>query len=303
MSSRRGQLRYLCTVAEEGQITSAARRLKIAQPTLTRAITQLEGELGIELLERHARGVTLTAAGEAFVAKARVALAAEDDAARAAEALARATRRALAVGFIGPPPAASTPELFAAFCDEEPGSQVAFRDLPFPRGTTSAWLAEVDVALCHPPLLEAGVSALAVRVEPRAVVARAKHPLAQRGELSVEDVLDQTFTSYHPDVQREWAGFHSLDDHRGAPPHSLTGDHALTSLQMAGIMSMSAAITTVPIRDAQLAERLLPGIVAIPLRDAKPALVSLVWHSENRNPLLHTLLSAARRLAPSEDGI
>jgi DNA-binding transcriptional LysR family regulator len=48
------------TAAEEGQVTRAARKLEIAQPALSQAITRLEAELGLQLLERHARGVTLT---------------------------------------------------------------------------------------------------------------------------------------------------------------------------------------------------------------------------------------------------
>jgi hypothetical protein len=55
-----GQLRYLVTVADERQVTRAARKLEIAQPALSQAITQLEAELGLQLLERDARGVTLT---------------------------------------------------------------------------------------------------------------------------------------------------------------------------------------------------------------------------------------------------
>ena len=78
MPLRLEQLRYFVTVAEEGQMTRAARKLHLAQPALSQAIAQLESELGIDLLVRHARGVTLTPAGETFVPKARLALAAAD---------------------------------------------------------------------------------------------------------------------------------------------------------------------------------------------------------------------------------
>ena len=65
------QLLHLVTIAEEGQMTRAARRLEVAQPALSHAIGQLESHLGDELLERHSRGVRLTSAGQAFLAKAR----------------------------------------------------------------------------------------------------------------------------------------------------------------------------------------------------------------------------------------
>ena len=93
MGFKRGQLRYFVTVAEDGQMTRAARRLHIAQPALSQAISQLEAELGIELLVRHPRGVTLTPAGEAFLPKARAVVASEQDAAQRRNRL-RARRRA-----------------------------------------------------------------------------------------------------------------------------------------------------------------------------------------------------------------
>jgi DNA-binding transcriptional LysR family regulator len=295
------QLRYFVTVSEEGQITRAARRLHIAQPALSQALAQLEAELDIVLFERHPRGVTLTPAGEAFLVKARAALAAEAETVQVALSLRRAANATIAVGFIGPPPAISTPDLFAAFAESNPEARISYQDLPFPRGSTSAWLADVDVAVCHRPSVEEGLGAQPVRVEPRAAVVHRGHPLAQRPELDVVDVLDETFVGYHPEVQPEWAGFHSLDDHRGGPPGSLTDDAAQTSLQMLGIMSSPHAITTVPYADAKLAVQVLPDILAIPLRDAAPAVVSLVWRRDTSNPLIDDLVAAAKRLAPGGD--
>ena len=90
MNFKRRQLDYFVTVADEGQITRAARKLQLAQPALSQAIAQLELDLGFKLLERHARGVTLTPAGEIFLVRARAAVAAWADAAATARSLARA---------------------------------------------------------------------------------------------------------------------------------------------------------------------------------------------------------------------
>jgi DNA-binding transcriptional LysR family regulator len=293
-----GQLRYFVTVSEEGQITRAAKRLQLAQPALSQAIAQLEAQLGVELFVRHPRGVTLTDAGAVFLVKARAALAAEAETAQTALALRRAANSSITVGFVGPPPAISVPALFAAFSERNVHAEIAFQDLPFPSGATSTWLANVDIALVHEPAPERGVLVHPIRVEPRAVILSRAHTLAASSELELADVLDEPFVSYHPEVQPAWAGFHSLDDHRGAPPAQLTHNHALTSLQMLGIMSAPPrAITTVPGLDAKLAQQVLPGIVAIPLSDGAPAKVSLVWRADTCNPLVERLVDAARQLS------
>jgi DNA-binding transcriptional LysR family regulator len=296
MSFKRGQLRYFVTVAEEGQMTRAAHKLHIAQPALSQAIAQLESELGLGLLERHARGVALTPAGEAFLPKARAALAAETDAALTAQSLARAVRGAITVGYIGPPPMVNAPELFAAFADAHPDADVSFRELPFPRGSTASWLEDVDVAFCHPPSADPDIRVQALRTEPRTVVAPELHPLAQRSELTVAEVLDETFISYHPAVQPMWAGFHSLDDHRGTTAPRTTSDRVLTPSEMLAIIAARRAITTVPASDAAIILKVLRGVVAIPLRDAHPAVLSLIWRRNNHNSLVHALAALAASL-------
>ncbi|WP_076736611.1 LysR family transcriptional regulator [Cronobacter sakazakii] len=60
------QFRYFATVAKLGSISQAAKELHIAQPALTRQIQKLEDDLGVLLLERTGRGVTLTDAGTQF---------------------------------------------------------------------------------------------------------------------------------------------------------------------------------------------------------------------------------------------
>jgi DNA-binding transcriptional LysR family regulator len=296
MAIRLEHLHYLVAVADEGQITRAARKLHVAQPALSQALAQLESELGIQLLERHARGVTVTPAGETFLAKARVALTAANDAAVTARALARAGRGAMEVGFIGPPPMVHAPELFAAFAGAHPEAELSFRELPFPRGSTASWLEEVDVAFCHAPAPDPRVSVQAVRIEARTVVAPRSHFLARREELALGDVLDETFIGYHAVVQPEWAAFHSLDDHRGGPPAGITDERASTPPEMLMLMAAGRGITTLPASDADIVKGVLRGVVAIPVRDADPAVLSLAWHRDNASPLLHALVAFARDL-------
>jgi LysR family transcriptional regulator, cyn operon transcriptional activator len=68
------QLRYVVATADHGTMTAAAQALFVAQPALSRAIRELERELGVELFARAGRGVALTDAGDRVVRHAREAL-------------------------------------------------------------------------------------------------------------------------------------------------------------------------------------------------------------------------------------
>ncbi len=294
MNFKRGHLLYFVTVADEGQITRAARKLNLAQPALSQAIAQLEADLGFKLLERHARGVTLTRAGEAFLVNARAAVSAWSDAAATAQSIARVRHGTIEFGFVGVPPGLDSPELLELFSRAYPEIDVRYRELPFPSAMTSSWLGEVDMAVCHRPPLESDVWAHVLRAEPRVLLAPRRHPLAKCSELSVAEVLDETFIGFHPAVEPVWAGFWSLDDHRGGAPRRLTADRTANPHEVLAALAVRRAITTVPASVAGLIPDIVPGVVAIPLRDAHPATIMLVGHGDRANPLVDTLLEFAR---------
>src|ERR1700716_3493379 len=76
-------LRYFLAVGEALSFTKAAARLRVAQPALSRQVQDLEDEIGVDLLRRSPRGVTLTAEGRLFLEEARELLKRTDDIGRA----------------------------------------------------------------------------------------------------------------------------------------------------------------------------------------------------------------------------
>jgi LysR family hydrogen peroxide-inducible transcriptional activator len=80
------QLRFLQLLADHGSFSRAAEAAFVTQPTLSAGIKELEGTLGATLVERGARGATLTPAGEAAVARARIVLTEAEDLVHAARA-------------------------------------------------------------------------------------------------------------------------------------------------------------------------------------------------------------------------
>ena len=133
-----------------------------------------------------------------------------------------------------------------------------------------------------------------LRCEPRVVLAAKRHPLAGRRELSVAEVLDETFIGLHPSVDPAWAGFWSLDDHRGGAPRRLTADRAANPHEVLAALTVREAITTVPGAVARLVPQFLTGVVTIPLRDAHAATIVLVGHEDRANQLVASLLGFVR---------
>ena len=293
MNFSSAQLAYFVEVAEAGQISRAARTLYIAQPALSQAISRLERTVGVELLVRHSRGVSLTPAGAVFFEKAKSVVRAESDAAATVAALARADRAMLEVGFLGSPPPLTAPGILDAFSSAHPRVDVAFRELRFPTSGAAEWLADVDVALCYSPPSNPDVESLVLWEEPRSVLLRDSHRLASSGELAVADVLDEPFCRCHPTVDEGWAGFWNLDDHRGGPPRVVTSTQPTNALELVCALLAGEAISAVPSAVAQTIASVAPGLVALTLRDAEPAVCCALWRSPARNALTSAFVEAA----------
>src|SRR5215468_11139710 len=92
-------LRYFVAVAELLNFTKAAAKLRVAQPSFSRQIHDLEEELGVSLLERNSRFVRLTGAGEAFATEARAVLQQAEAAVQKARAFANSNHGHLNLGY------------------------------------------------------------------------------------------------------------------------------------------------------------------------------------------------------------
>jgi DNA-binding transcriptional LysR family regulator len=278
-------------VAQEGQMTRAARRLQLAQPALSQAIARLEAQLGVRLLERNPRGVTLTPAGAAFLEKAQATLAAVEDMTATARSWARDEAGRLHAGFMSLTPPMMAGDLFSRFMAQHPAVTVEWRQLGYPTRNPRAWLGNADTALIWFAPTGPGLASQPVRTSPLVVAMTESHRLAGRDELRVQDVLDETFPGIVDWCDPGWLGYWGLDAYRSAPAKR-TDDGAVTPEEVASIVAAGRAITTVPEIVAIPFAHL--GIRAIPLIDAEPAELMLVWPEGAATPLVEDLVALAR---------
>ena len=180
------------------------------------------------------------------------------------------------------------------FAHEHPEIDIRYRELPFPGTSASLWLSEVDIAVCHLPPADANVWTQTVRAEPRAVIVPHGHRLAERDQVTVSEVIDETFIGYHPSVDPEWAGFWSLDGHRGGPPSRTTPDQVSSPQEVFAALAVREAVTTVPSSSAALLVNHVTGISAVPIPDAEPTTFVLAGRGDRRTPHVESFLAFAR---------
>ena len=206
------------------------------------------------------------------------------------------------LGFVVAPPGLHSPRPLKALAKAHPEIEIRYRELPFPFTPTRSWLSEVDVAACHLPPADPEVWSRPFGREPRVVLAAKDHPLAGRDALKVADVLDETFIGFDPSTDREWAGFWSLDDHRGAPPRHVTTDQVANGQEVLASLALGTAITTAPAVVGALLAGLQTRVVTIPLDDARPSDVVLVGRNDRRSPPVETMLAFFRLPRPRLKG-
>ena len=210
-------LQYFVAVAEELHFGRAAARLHIAQPSLSVQIRKLEHSLGTPLLIRTSRSVSLTSAGDVLLGEAKRLLSAAERAVSLTREVASGVRGTLIVGFQANAAAELTPRILAAFKNNHPEIHVQMRSFDFADPTAGLADGSADVAFVRPPLPAADWLAMeTLFIEPRVLVVASSSRFAGLSEVSVEQVVDESFVARKaPD---KWRDFWLATQARGGQP-------------------------------------------------------------------------------------
>ncbi len=278
------ELRYFVVVAEELHFGRAAQRLGIAQPPLSRAIRQLERRLGVALLERSSRAVTLTDAGSVLLVEGRAALDAVDAAGR------RARRAALSAagepGLVLVTKAAASSELLAKLLDAyaaEPDAVTVDVLLCGP-GEQERLLRDgrADVALLHRPFDSTiGLDVEELHTEGQVVVLPAGHPLTARTQLRTADIAALPGLPLP-----RWP---CPDGTYPDGPGPQVRDHA----QLLQLIALGRASAVLP---ESVRSQLRDDLAAVPLLDAPTVTTVIAWPPHSRSRALAGLVMTATRL-------
>ncbi|MEV6767269.1 LysR family transcriptional regulator [Nocardia sp. NPDC051030] len=283
-------LRYFVAVADERHFGRAAARLRMTQPPLSRAIKQLESELGAALLNRSAAGVTLTPAGSVLYDDAR-ALLEQADLTRARVAAA-AGGSTLTIGTLADSAAQAGIGLAAIFRERHPGVRIRMRETDFTDPTAGLRTGLVDVALTRAPFDGTGISTVLLRSDPVGVVLRADDPLAHRPVLYLRDLAARTWFRLPEGTDPLWRAYWNAapEDEPRDGPIVRTAQECLQAV----LWNDTIGLTPLP-------HALPDGLIAIPLADMPPSSLVVAWSTGDPNPLIRSFARIAAEAYPPAD--
>ena len=289
-------LRYFVAVGEEQHYGRAARRLRVAQPALSRQIQDLEDQVGFKLFKRLPRGVKLSAAGKLFLEDSRRILREVNEAAARASRVARGQSGTLRIGFTENSSwHGVVPDSFRRFLELQPHADLQLQPAPSLEQLEAIRAGRLDAGFVNlMPKADPELDQLAVAIQHVELAVPKKHPLTKLKRLRLRDLTDAPFVWF---PRRATPAFYDRMMHecyRGGlkSPHIVQegiNEATILSLVSAG-MGVGWVLGSARWRS--------PDTVAIlPVVDLKmPLSLDLAWRRDNTSPLLANFIGDVQRL-------
>lgn len=286
-------LSCVVALAEERHFGRAAVRLAMTQSALSQRIAALEADIGHPLFVRRKGPVAPTAAGEAVVRRARLAIASAE-AARADARLAATGRLGrLRIGFTQIMLYAFLPELVVRFRAANPGVEVVLNELNSPTQEQALADGRLDVGLVHPPLAFSQLDMKPVGEIEMVLAMPARWPQARARSLRLAQCSDLPFLFPPRDIGPVFhdriiaachaAGFSPRIVQEATPMSTLIG------LAAAGIGTGFVAACMSVVRR--------PGVAYVRVREDLPRLpVSVAWRRDDESPAVRRFAATATEL-------
>ncbi len=285
-------LRCFVALAEELHFGRAAQRLAITQPPLSLNIQQLEASVGARLFERNSRGVSLTAAGDAFLPKATALLEQAAQAAREAREVGQGLAGQLQIGFAGTVLYRGLPQVLRDFGAVHPKLRLALRELSSSEQLVELVHDRLDLGFVHTTRVPAGFSQILVSSQPFVACLPSAHPLAGEAALPLARLQSEAFAvvmravspDYHDRILAACA------DAGFEPALAFELRHWLS---VVSVIAQGLGVGLVP---AALQQAGLPGVAFVPLAQSlQPYDTHCLWRNGRDQSALGAFLAAVRQ--------
>lgn len=183
------QLRYFITLAEELHFARAAERLQMEQSPLSRAIRDIEGNLGVRLFERNTRSTRMTRAGTVLLDYARRAIALMEQAKTSTRSAALGQSDQLRIAVSDCTAYCRMTEILARYRTANPGVAVSLLEIPLHQQISGIRDGLVDASISLDGSYRDGIEGQAVAHDSLCVAMPAEHPLAHSNTVLPIDLI------------------------------------------------------------------------------------------------------------------
>lgn len=291
------QARSFVAVAEELHFGRAAERLNMTQPPLSRQIQKLERTVGVELLERDNRRVSLTAAGQAFLQDARRLVVAAERAPDNARRIAAGQLGELRIGFTAASGFSLLGPLLGEISTQMPRVHLELAEMVTSEQVEALLNGDIDLGLARPPFDENLFESDLLFSEGLYAAVPSEHRLAkEQREISYEDLRHEPLIMHSPTKARY---FYDLVVRRIDIEHENVRHTVSQILTMIALVSAGRGIAFVP-ESAKLLG--VNGVTYLRLSEIPddPVQLHAIWSKTSRNPALERLVSIVRHTLHSE---
>lgn len=275
------QLRCFVAVAEELHFSRAAERLNMTQPPLSRQIRLLEHQVGVPLLARNSRTVSLTAAGKAFFPEAARILRIAEEAIFAARRAAKGEQGNLAIGFTSASGYSLLPEVVRRLRACAPGISLTLKELVSTAQVEALDAGELDLGLLRPHPLHGELESRLIATEALMLAIPEGEAEAWPQAPTLDSLHGKPFVMYSPYEARP---FYLMLSERfaraGVVPdivEHIGQVHTMLALVRAGV---GAALI------AEGASRLKFDGIVMRRMQTEPVEMVCAWRRDNDNPVL-----------------
>lgn len=274
-------LRYFVAVAEELHFARAAERLHIEQSPLSRAIKELEEELGAVLFARTTRSTQLTRCGKLFLEHVRRVFTSLEQARDSVRAAANGFHGQLRVALSEGITPSRLPALLAQCRQEEPEVELRFFEVPLSQQIKGLHDDLYDVGFAQSDEVGDGIVALPVWSDPLMVAVPARHPLLAHKRIPLDELLRYPLVLCDPQVCEGHAK-HVERVLRRTEMEPLIAERVASADLMMALVAAGFALGLAGA--AHIAASREPGVVARPLAARVPPLTTYLLYPEGEPP-------------------
>jgi LysR family transcriptional regulator, benzoate and cis,cis-muconate-responsive activator of ben and cat genes len=240
------QLRYFSAVCEARSFVHAAEQINMAQPPLSRAIQNLELEIGVTLIDRSMRPLELTEAGRFLYQQGQRLLQQAEDIKQATRALGKTNRQFFNIGFVGSTLYGFLPSIIRRFKLDFPNVEVGLSEMITLQQQEALLARRIDIGFGRLELDEhPDIVRRTIHNEPLVLAVPREHKLRDASTVWLEQVAEEPFILYPSKPRPSFADL-VLDlfkRHKLAPHVALEANEIQTAL---GLVAANIGVTLVP---------------------------------------------------------